>query len=134
MCTRPSVNASKKVLMKTSHDVIRERLHKQAGLVEPKPPITLEELEKQWSPEFEKLMRNRLMMGALRYGMLGDPTKPQYDRVGSICKRLKKYEETGNLEHLVDAANECLCEFVESRHPKKHFLAADNTTLHTSTK
>jgi hypothetical protein len=82
--------------------------------------------ESEWSKEFEYLMRNRLIQGVPRYGKLGDKNKPQYDRIESIVYRLKQYVETGNLEYLVDVANLCLVEFVEGRHPKRHFRAIDD--------
>ena len=79
-------------------------------------------------------MRNRMIMGALRYGLLGAPGKPQYDRIASIIKRLKFYTEDGNTEHLVDAANLCLCEFVEGTHPLKHFGSVDDCAAHCEIK
>ena len=86
-----------------------------------------EELKKtEWSEEFERLMRNRLIIGALRYGRLGATNKPQYDRINSMIKRLTKYQETGNKEFLVDVANICLLEFVECNHPNQHFHAIDD--------
>ena len=86
-----------------------------------------EELKKtEWSEEFERLMRNRLIIGALRYGRIGATNKPQYDRVNSMIKRLTKYQETGNKEFLVDVANICLLEFVECNHPNQHFHAIDD--------
>ena len=52
---------------------------------------TLDELKKsEWSEEFETYMRNRLIMGAIRYGRIGDKNKPQYDRVKSMIKRLNQ--------------------------------------------
>ena len=86
-----------------------------------------DELKKtEWSEEFERLMRNRLIIGALRYGRLGAANKPQYDRINSMIKRLTKYQETGNKEFLVDVANICLLEFVECNHPNQHFHAIDD--------
>lgn len=82
--------------------------------------------ESEWSEDFEKLMRNRLIIGALRYGRIGAANKPQYDRVSSMIKRLSKYQETGNKEFLVDVANICLLEFVECNHPNQHFHAIDD--------
>lgn len=82
--------------------------------------------ESEWSKEFEQLMRNRLILGALRYGRIGAANKPQYDRVSSMIKRLSKYQETGNKEFLVDVANICLLEFVECNHPNQHFHAIDD--------
>lgn len=80
----------------------------------------------EWSSEFEQLMRNRLLLGRFRYGKMGDPTKAEYDHIGSIRTRLDLFEETGNLEHLVDIANLCLVEFVHTKHPLAHFAAIDD--------
>lgn len=111
------------------HEKIRQRLYQQAGLIEkPKPRFTLEQLAAiQWSDLFERYMRNRLMMGGLRYGVFGQKGKPKYNSIESIRQRLEKYEETGNTECLVDIANLCMVEFIEGVHPKKHFRAEDDT-------
>ena len=116
------------------HDMLRKRLLSRAGVFSEKErkSFTLEDLEElersQWSPEFERLMKNRLVMGSLRYGKHNCPGKPNYDRIGSISRRLNEYREDGNLEHLVDAANECLCEFVDEvhPHPKRNFNSIDD--------
>lgn len=91
----------------------------------------MEELrETEWSPEFEKLMRNRLIMGSLRYGRMGHGSipkgKPRYDRVNSIIKRIKMFEETANAEFLVDCANFCLLLYEERDHPNFHFKSIDD--------
>ena len=54
--------------MKTVFDHLRSRLHAQAGLdlFDPVTRLTPLDLERQWSPEFEQLMRNRMKMGGLR--------------------------------------------------------------------
>jgi hypothetical protein len=77
----------------------------------------------EWSNEFERYMRNRLIVGAYRYGRLGAKGKPKYDCVGAIKARVQKYSETGNLDLLVDVANLALIEFVEGKHPSKHMEA-----------
>ena len=100
------------------------------GKKQPEPPLkgkSFDDLwESEWSPEFERLMRNRLVMGAFRYGLLNDPRKPQFDRMNSLRKRVEGYEKTGNLEFLVDAANMLLLEFEEGNHPNKHFSSIDD--------
>lgn len=83
-------------------------------------------LRTEWSNGFEQMMRARLVMGALRYGLMGFPAKPQYDRVTAAMTRLLAYQEDGNLERLADAANLCLLEFVEGDHPRRHLAAADD--------
>lgn len=76
--------------------------------------LDLKDLAKsEWSLDFERLMRNRLLMGAFRYGRLGQPGKPVYRRVDDMIRRLEAYKIGMNQEHLVDVANLCLCEFVE---------------------
>ena len=82
----------------------------------------------EWSVHFEQLMRNRLIMGAMRYGGIHAKGKPKYDRVASINRRLKQYQSTGNKEILVDVANMCLLEFEECDHTNAHFHAIDNAT------
>lgn len=113
------------------HDILRQRLLQRAGLAEqPKPKYTLAQFERltasQWSPRFEQLMRNRLAMGLLRYGPLGAKNKPYYNMVKSIISRAQAYLTDGNDERLVDIANLALVEFVEGKHPKKHFSALDS--------
>jgi len=87
----------------------------------------------EWSHQFETLCRNRLVMGAFRYGLLNDPEKKQYHRILSIKKRISLYLQSGNTEHLVDIANLCLMEFQEGTHPLKHFSAIDDGE-HTESK
>lgn len=113
--------------MKHAHDVLRDRLLTRAGLfTPPEAKFSYSSLaETEWSPEFENHMRCRLIMGALRYGPLHAPNKPQYDRVKSMIKRLTRYAENGNKEYLVDVANLCLLEFEECDHPLKHFHSQD---------
>jgi hypothetical protein len=88
----------------------------------------------QWSDIFEKLMRNRLVMGAIRYGLFGANGKPHYDSINSIRKRLDLYEKTGNDEILVDIANLAMVEFIEGKHPLKHFKSVDDTIVHAEEK
>lgn len=128
------------------HDILRARLLARAGCPDVPPPKMLpdhvELYRTQWSPEFEamlraavvpapleptflELMHNRLIMGALRYGLLGRANKPAYDNVGSILRRLKAYARDGNSEHMVDTANIALVEYVEGKHPQRNQLPAD---------
>jgi len=94
--------------------------------VEPRPPLA-ELRQTEWSARFEELMRNRLLMGAYRYGRFAEPGKTAGQRIqASIAARLDRYRRTGNLECLVDAANYCLLEFEHSTHPLAHFRAEDD--------
>jgi len=84
--------------------------------------------ETEWSLDFEECCRHRLVMGSFRYGRLNAPGKPSFDRVTCAINRLRKYQDTHNLEHLMDASNMCMLEFEEGRHPDRHFQPQDDTT------
>jgi hypothetical protein len=101
-----------------------------SGLPElPIEPFDLSELKRtEWNAEFEKLCRNRLVMGAPRYGKLGDPDKPNWDRLSRIEYEIKMYRIDGNDERLCDISNMTQLEFTEGNHPKKHFKALDDQT------
>jgi len=115
------------------HDDIRKHLLDQLGLSDifAEGSVDLGLLERsEWSPDFEQLMRNRLIIGALRYGKIGSASKPQYDRISEIIQRAKQYRETGNDELLVDIANMALLEYVEGVHPQKHFCSIYDRRVH----
>lgn len=80
----------------------------------------------QWCKEFEGLMRNRLIMGSFRYGLLKENSGSGFDSINSAIERLKLYQRTGNQEHLVDAANLCLVEFQAETHPNAHLESIDD--------
>ncbi len=64
---------------------IRRRLMEQCGIFECRlQNANLEQMrETEWSPGFELLMRNRLLTGPFRYGLMGTTGKPQYGRNGA---------------------------------------------------
>lgn len=110
---------------------IRERILHSWGIIEEdrRPclmpsPGTLKMTERCES--FERARAARLVLGAFRYGRLGARGKKQYDRCADIIRRIEKYKATGNMELLVDVGNLALCEFVEGRHPLRHFAAQDD--------
>lgn len=115
-----------RVNMPTVTEHIRQRLLDRAGVATTtRLPAAASLAASEWSAEFELLMRNRLIMGAYRYGLM--QRKPrQYNRVGSIERRLAAYIKDGNRERLVDIANICLLEFIERNHVLSNFNALDD--------
>lgn len=114
--------------MKRVIDHIRESLEKKIRPeIIPKP--SLEELRKhQWSDSFEKGMRDRLVMGAIRYETLQDKAIKgnTYKILEAIHHRTDLYASTGNQEYLFDIANFCLIEFVAPTHPAPHLSPTDD--------
>ncbi len=112
---------------------MREALRKRHGLKPLRKDKLLVLHTSQWNYAFEKLMRNRLLIGYYRYGDLNSIAQGNYDNINSIRERLDRYDKTGNDEILVDCANLCLLEFTKGIHPKKHFNSVDDG-IHTSKK
>jgi len=118
--------------MDTITNHIRNHLLSQKGVIRGKKKPSLEELkETEWNNEFEILMRNRLILGAFRYGRLKENIS--YDSITSMRQRLDLLELNGNGEHLVDIANIALVMFTRKDHPKFHFKAQDDG-IHTERK
>lgn len=109
--------------MKSVFEHIREHLHVCAGLAAPTDVSTYDKYS--WSIYFERLMRNRLVIGAMRYGVQGGPKLKNYDRIKGMEKRLSQFKETGNMDCLIDVANLAMLESYESQHPNFHFAALD---------
>lgn len=114
--------------MKTVTQHIREHLESQIRPAEFNHKPDLETLKRlQWSDQFEQLMRNRMVLGALRYELIHDKKgNNKYDILGSIERRIQCYRKTGNKEFLVDSANLMLIEFEAPTHPNAHFESIDD--------
>jgi len=80
----------------------------------------------EWSFIFERLMRNRLIMGYYRYGPFATQNRTTKEMLDSIIRRANEYLKTGNDELLVDIANLSMKEFAVGNHPKKHFKSVDD--------
>ena len=76
----------------------------------------------QFSEDFVRKMKARVFVAFHRYG----PSKRNsetnwFDVVKTVKARLDLYEQTGNKEHLVDAANFIMVEFMYPQHSNAHF-------------
>lgn len=118
--------------MKSIHDIMRDRLLLRARVIEPTPlkTYTRDEMEAlQWGEEWQyvlSLMKNRMIMGGYRYGPTPLQKPREFDNISDIKRRLILYEEDGNMEHLVDAANITIIECLKKSHPNFHFSPTDD--------
>ena len=114
-------------MARTVTEHIRAHLESQIR-PDPRSRPDLDELrEGQWSPEFEQLMRNRLIVGAMRYETFDEKrVDNKYLLMESAITRISRYQETGNQEYLVDAANMLMIEFECPTHANPHFHATDD--------
>jgi hypothetical protein len=76
---------------------------------------------------FVQMMANRLMVGFYRYGdVKHQKDYRRYNYFLRAQKALQHYDDTGNTEFLVDAANYCWLEFCVPSHPKAFFACSDS--------
>lgn len=68
---------------------------------------------------FLRGMVARMDVSYHKYGPVQQAT--MVDALASLRDRLKLYEETGNTEWLIDAANFAMIEFMYPRHPDAHY-------------
>ena len=89
-------------------------------------------LDKEYCWEFDEKRKNAIITSYYKYG----PSKENFkkgmvDAIGSLKKNLKKFEETGNTEFLVDVANFAMIEFMFPKHPNAHFKGTDSGAVET---
>lgn len=71
---------------------------------------------------FVQMMANRLSVGFYRYG----PNSKKQNYLRRIKGAIAHYDDTGNTEFLIDAANYCWLEFDLPSHPRAHFECSDS--------
>jgi hypothetical protein len=82
--------------------------------------------EGQFSEEFIRKMMARIVFGFYRYGQSKQYAEnSSYNIIETIKKRLQAYVETGNKEHLVDAANFIMIEYMYPQHKNVHFESVE---------
>ena len=80
----------------------------------------------EFSIEFTDRMRARMGMSFRKYGPVRDAYPHKVSAIESLRARIEKYEETGNTEWLIDAANFCMIEYMLPAHKRAHFRATDS--------
>lgn len=111
---------------------MRDRLLIAAKVIVPpaKKSYSMKEMEAlQWGSKWQdvlQLMKNRMIMGGYRYGPTKFQKRQEFDNITDIRRRLDLYEKTGNMEHLVDAANITIIECLKKNHPNFHFSSIDD--------
>ncbi len=68
--------------------------------------------DSEFSQEFMDGMLSRMAVSFHKYGAVKDAYPHKVSALKSLQQRLKKYEATGNLEYLIDAANFAMIEFM----------------------
>lgn len=69
---------------------------------------------------FAELMAERMHEKKLEYGPLADRFPSKVHALDTAIQRLDQYISTGNIAHLIDAANFIMIEFTLPSHPIAH--------------
>lgn len=75
---------------------------------------------------FMQGMYDRMAASYAKYGAVAEAYPSRVDAIESLKIRLRKYEDTGNTEWLMDVANFAMIEFMRPRHKDAHFRATDS--------
>jgi hypothetical protein len=80
----------------------------------------------EFSEKFAQGMADRMAVSFFKYGYVAEAYPKRVDAIASLKERLRKYEQTGNTEWLMDVANFAMIEYMHPRHEKAHFRATDS--------
>jgi hypothetical protein len=80
----------------------------------------------EFSLKFVQGMADRMAMSFGKYGHLTEEAVKKNDPIANLLVRLKKYQDTGNTEWLMDVGNCAMIEFMFPQHPDAHFRATDS--------
>lgn len=83
--------------------------------------------ESEVSRDFIQGMVNRMAFSFFKYGRVQDAYPHKVNAIESLRDRLKLYEETGNTEFLMDAANFAMIESMHPAHPAAYFSAEESS-------
>lgn len=83
-------------------------------------------LSTEFSEEFIKGMRDRMIVSYYKYGPLLNAFPHKVSAIASLTDRLRKYAETKNIEFLIDAANFAMIEFMHPSIEGAFFAGTDD--------
>jgi hypothetical protein len=82
----------------------------------------------EFSRAFIQRMIDRMCFSFFKYGKVEDAYPHKLNAIETLKLALKAYEEDGNVERMVDAANYAMIEFMRPKHPKAHWKATDSSS------
>lgn len=80
----------------------------------------------EYSLKFLQGMVDRMGVSFHKYGYVKDAYPHKVNAIETMYLQLKMYMENGNQEHLVEAANYLMIEFMHPAHPEAFFKGTDS--------
>lgn len=81
----------------------------------------------EFSEQFVSYMKNRMEVSYHKYGPIKNAYPHKVNALESLQLRIRKYQETGNTEYLIDVANFAMIEFMRPAHKEAYFEATDSS-------
>lgn len=78
-------------------------------------------LSTEFSEDFIEKMRGSMIQSYYKYGRVSDNYPAIGNAIEDLKQRLQLYEETGNIDYLVDVSNFAMIEAMYPKHPNAHF-------------
>lgn len=88
-------------------------------------PSLAELKETEWCQEFDNLAKGKMIQAAFRYGLLRNNNA--FDFIESMKKKISRYEQTHNLELMVDIRNYAMLEFIKPKYADAYYHNEDDT-------
>lgn len=86
------------------------------------------DMSQEYSDKFDQLRRNRVETSYYKYGSARKNfSTGNVQAIPTMERCIKKYQETGNTEYLLDATNYLMFEFMYPQHPKAYFKATNSS-------
>lgn len=80
----------------------------------------------EFSIPYVQGMADRMGFSYGKYGEVAKAYPEKVNAIESLKQRLKRYEEDGNTEWLMDVGNFAMIEFMHPRHPQAHYRPTDS--------
>lgn len=80
----------------------------------------------EFSQSFVQGMYDRMCVSFFKYGPVANGFPEKVDALATLRLCLDAYAKDGNTEHMIDAANYAMIEFMRPRHADAHFKATDS--------
>lgn len=85
------------------------------------------DISREYSEEFDRLRKKRVETSYYKYGSARKNfSTGNVQAIPTMELCIKKYQETGNKEYLLDAGNYIMFEYMYPQHPKAHFRATSS--------
>jgi hypothetical protein len=84
-------------------------------------------LNTEYNSDFDEKRKSAMILSFHKYGAVkANYATGNVNAIDTLKKRLQLYEETGNIEWLIDVGNMAMIEFTHPQHPNAHYKKTES--------